>query len=93
MDRRDRAISHRAARVVGHRPVVEDRSPVCLDERPTRASGDPLSVYTHVMQTYVEGSKVFDRDDPHDHLLAVGGYGASKDQVMHLDCFDDGDVR
>jgi imidazolonepropionase-like amidohydrolase len=54
-------------------------------------SGDPLSVYTHVMQTYVEGKKVFDRDDPKDHLLAVGGYGASKDQIMHLDCFDDGD--
>jgi len=56
-------------------------------------SGDPLSVYSHVEQTYVEGKKVFDRSDPHDHLLAVGGYGASKDQVMHLDCFDDGDER
>ncbi|HEY7088359.1 MAG TPA: amidohydrolase family protein [Tepidisphaeraceae bacterium] len=54
-------------------------------------SGDPFSVYTHVMQTYVEGLKVFDRDDPKDHLFAVGGYGASKDQVMHTDCFHDGD--
>ena len=53
-------------------------------------SGDPLSVYAHVLETYVEGNKVFDRSDPKDHLLAVGGYGASKDQVMHLDCFDDG---
>ena len=52
-------------------------------------SGDPLSVYTHVLETYVEGKRVFDRADPKDHLLAVGGFGASKDQVMHLDCFDD----
>lgn len=54
-------------------------------------SGDPFSVYTHVMKTYVEGVKVFDRDDPKDHLFAVGGYGASKDQIMHTDCFNDGD--
>ena len=26
-------------------------------------SGDPLSVYTHVEQTWVEGKKVFDRGD------------------------------
>jgi imidazolonepropionase-like amidohydrolase len=54
-------------------------------------SGDPFSVYSHVLQTYVEGLKVFDRDDPKDRLYAVGGYGASKDQVMHLDCFHDGE--
>lgn len=52
-------------------------------------SGDPLSVYTLVLETYVDGVKVFDRADPKDRLLAVGGYGASKDQDMHLDCFDD----
>ena len=45
-------------------------------------SGDPLSVYTHVLETHVEGKKVFDRSDPQDHLWAVGGYGASRDQVM-----------
>jgi imidazolonepropionase-like amidohydrolase len=54
-------------------------------------SGDPLSVYAHVLETYVEGKKVFDRSDPKDHLFAVGGYGASKDQEMHLDCYKDGD--
>ena len=54
-------------------------------------TGDPSSVYTHVQQTYVEGKRVFDRDDPKDHLYAVGGYGASKDQEMHLDCYKDGD--
>ncbi|MBX7222732.1 MAG: amidohydrolase family protein [Blastocatellia bacterium] len=53
-------------------------------------SGDPLSIYSKVLQTFVEGVKVFDRSNPKDYLLAVGGYGASHDQVMHLDCYDDG---
>ncbi len=43
-------------------------------------SGDPLSIYTHVLETWVEGRKVFDRSDPKDRLYAVGGYGASHDQ-------------
>ncbi|MCU0238973.1 MAG: amidohydrolase family protein [Pyrinomonadaceae bacterium] len=51
-------------------------------------SGDPLSVYTHVLQTWVEGKKVFDRSDPKDYLIQVGGYGADHDQTMHVDCFD-----
>lgn len=54
-------------------------------------SGDPLSVYTHVLQTWVDGSKVFDRSDPKDHLIAVGGVGAGNDRVLDLDCFD-GDI-
>lgn len=49
-------------------------------------SGDPFSVYTKVLQTYVEGVKVFDRNDPKDYLFAVGGYGASRDQVAHVCC-------
>jgi imidazolonepropionase-like amidohydrolase len=49
-------------------------------------SGDPLSAYTKVLQTYVEGIKVYDRGDPKDLLYAVGGYGAGKDQEMHLCC-------
>ncbi len=48
-------------------------------------SGDPLSVYTHVLQTWIEGKIVFDRSDPKDRLHAVGGYGASIDQMMFLD--------
>lgn len=43
-------------------------------------SGDPLSVYTQVLETWVEGVKVFDRSDPRDRLYAEGGYGASHDQ-------------
>ena len=56
-------------------------------------SGDPLSVYTHVLETWVEGRRVFDRDDPKDRLYAVGGYGAGRDQVMHLDCIGEGEAR
>ena len=59
-------------------------------------SGDPLSVYTHVLETWIEGQKVFDRRDPHDRLEAVGGEGASHDQPGSLgsdDEGDEGDVR
>ncbi|MCS6874232.1 MAG: amidohydrolase family protein [Pyrinomonadaceae bacterium] len=52
-------------------------------------SGDPLSVYTKVLETWVEGKKVFDRSDPKDYLIAVGGYGASEDRHAHIDCFED----
>lgn len=54
-------------------------------------SGDPLSVYAKVLETYVEGVKVFDRSDPKDHLYAVGGYGAGKEQAMHLCCMEEGE--
>ena len=56
-------------------------------------SGDPLSVYTHVLETWVEGKKVFDRADPKDYLIAVGGKGAGDDNDLahDLDCFD-GDI-
>ena len=50
-------------------------------------SGDPLSTYTHVEQTWVEGSKVFDLSDPHDHLYAAGGPGAGDPRRAHLCCF------
>ncbi len=52
-------------------------------------SGDPLSVHTKVLQTWVEGTKVFDRDDPDDRLFAVGGYGAGRDQRAHACCTDE----
>lgn len=39
-------------------------------------SGEPLSVYTKVLETWVEGEKVFDRANPEDRLFAVGGWGA-----------------
>jgi len=46
-------------------------------------NGDPLSVYTHVMQTWIEGELVFDRENP-DHLpFATGGH-----EVYRGDYFD-----
>lgn len=50
--------------------------------------GDPLSVYTKVEQTWIEGKKRFDRSNPDDRLYAVGGFGAGKDQSPYLCCFD-----
>jgi imidazolonepropionase-like amidohydrolase len=47
-------------------------------------SGDPLSVYTHVEQTWVEGTKVWDRANPEDRKYAVGGYGVFRDAI-HAD--------
>ncbi|MBO6766942.1 MAG: amidohydrolase family protein [Erythrobacter sp.] len=38
--------------------------------------GDPLSVYTDLMETWVEGQKLFDRTTEEGKLLAEGGYGA-----------------
>jgi imidazolonepropionase-like amidohydrolase len=48
-------------------------------------SGDPLSVYTHVLETWVEGKRVFNRADPKDYLIAVGGKGAGDGDTAHLD--------
>ena len=51
--------------------------------------GDPLSVYTKVLETWVEGRKVFDRSKPEDLLQAVGGYGAGANQEPYHCCFGD----
>jgi len=51
-------------------------------------SGDPLSVYTKVEQTWIEGTKVFDRSDPKDRLYATGGFGAGHDQAPYFCCYD-----
>ena len=48
-------------------------------------SGDPLSVYAKVLETWIDGEQVFDRADPKDLLYATGGYGASHDQAHALD--------
>lgn len=47
-------------------------------------TGDPLSVYTQVSQTWVEGEKVFDRSHPDDRRYATGGYDVyDEPQRMH----------
>ncbi|MCW5976566.1 MAG: amidohydrolase family protein [Bryobacteraceae bacterium] len=49
-------------------------------------SGDPFSVYTKVLETWVDGVKVFDRTEAKDRLYAEGGYGASQDRAsLYLD--------
>ena len=50
-------------------------------------SGDPLSVYTHVLETWIEGKKVFDRSEAKDRLIATDGYGAGNPRAAHLCCF------
>ena len=52
-------------------------------------SGDPFSVYTNVLETWVEGEKVFDRSDAKDRLYATGGFGASHDSQGHLHVHDE----
>jgi imidazolonepropionase-like amidohydrolase len=54
-------------------------------------SGDPLSAYTMVEQTWIEGQKVFDLADPGDRLAAMGGYGATRSEHMHT--HDDEEAR
>ncbi|MCB1099908.1 MAG: amidohydrolase family protein [Verrucomicrobiae bacterium] len=51
-------------------------------------SGDPLSVYTRVEQTWVEGEKVFDLSDPEDAIYANGGLGAGTARFTNMCCFD-----
>jgi imidazolonepropionase-like amidohydrolase len=63
---------------VGSLEAGKDADFVLLD-------GDPLSVYATVLETWVEGVKVFDRDDPRDRLWALGGHGAGNARVLH-DC-------
>lgn len=48
-------------------------------------SGDPLSVYTHVEQTWVEGQKLFDRANPDHKKYAIGGYGVFTGTPDHGD--------
>ncbi len=84
-----RALTLEAARMldldlrIGSLEVGKDADLVIL-------SGDPFSVYTQVLETWVEGKKVFDRSDPKDQLIATGGYGAGipRGEELHAECFD-----
>lgn len=48
--------------------------------------GDPLSIYTHVQQTWIDGQKVFDRSNDEDRKYATGGMGAGDRDVFHGCC-------
>lgn len=54
-------------------------------------SGDPFSVYTRVQQTWVEGQKRFDIENPEDRLVAEGGFNALSDDdgAGHAHHFED----
>jgi len=52
-------------------------------------SGDPFAVRTRVLETWVEGEKVFDLDDQKDRLWAEGGYRASQPQAFTWCCHGD----
>lgn len=46
-------------------------------------SGDPFSVYTHVEQTWVDGEKAWDREDPEQGKYATGGYDIFRAASLH----------
>jgi imidazolonepropionase-like amidohydrolase len=50
-------------------------------------SGDPFSVYTQVLETWIEGRRVFNREDAKDRLYATGGPGAGHPRQAHLCCY------
>jgi imidazolonepropionase-like amidohydrolase len=63
---------------IGSLEVGKDADLVLLD-------GDPLSIYTRVLETWVEGQRVFDLDAPADALYAEGGPGAG-DPLPPISC-------
>ena len=46
-------------------------------------SGDPLSIYTHIEQTWVDGARVFDLANPKDRDYATGAYGVRSMNASH----------
>lgn len=50
-------------------------------------SGDPFSIYTRVLETHVEGRKVFDLADANDRLFAEGGFGVGHQREASGCCF------
>ena len=50
-------------------------------------NGDPLSVYSRVQETWVEGKKAFDLSKAEDQLYAEGGVKAGSDLDPFLCCF------
>ncbi len=56
-------------------------------------SGDPLSVYSHVEQTWVEGVKMFDRANPNDKKYAVGGFDIFRGDLYEDSCEEEGGAR
>jgi imidazolonepropionase-like amidohydrolase len=51
-------------------------------------SGDPLSIYTRIEETWIEGERVFNLANPQDRLWANGGYGAGSPRLFEHCCFN-----
>jgi imidazolonepropionase-like amidohydrolase len=72
-----RAVTLEAARILhldqrlGSLEVGKDADLVVL-------SGEPFSVYTKVLETWIEGERVFDRSDPDDRIYATGGFASGR---------------
>ena len=66
---------------VGSLTVGKDADVIVLD-------GDPLSAYSRVVQTWVEGIEVFNFDNEQDRLFALGGEGAANDSQPYFCCYD-----
>lgn len=47
-------------------------------------SGDPLSLYTRIEQTWVDGKKVFDINDPDHRKYSIGGYEVYRGDYQYL---------
>ncbi len=45
-------------------------------------SGRPFSVYTQVLETYIEGEKMFDRGQHEDWTYQAGGFGLAKGEKL-----------
>ncbi|HAC15753.1 MAG TPA: amidohydrolase, partial [Bacteroidetes bacterium] len=50
-------------------------------------NGDPFSVYTFVQQTWIEGQKVYDRNEPDDRKYSTGGFEVFRGEIHthHVD--------
>jgi len=70
-----RAVTLEGSRILGLADRVGSLEPG-KDADLVVLSGDPFSVYTEVLETWIEGERVFDRSDPEDRRYAVGGFAA-----------------
>jgi len=43
--------------------------------------GEPFSVYTHVLETYIDGERVFDRSKQQDWTYQAGGFALATRSV------------
>ncbi len=53
-------------------------------------SGDPLSVYSLIEETWIDGERVFELTNADDRIYALGGVGATNARFFTLCCFGNG---